>query len=249
VNIKYQPRPPLSKKARRYLRKVLPWSVYLKYFCRHEKMSLELWRAVAAITPDGFSILDIGAYYGEFAMAAREVNQSADVYAFEPNPESLKKLKEITRSHQINVVENAISDKNGELYFRCDSQRSQVIDHPSGDTIKVNSRTLDTWIKERQIKPFLLKIDVEEASESVILGAKAMLKDSRPLILCEILSDWIGAAVVEALPDFYNYYYINENKGLDPKSVVKRFDWRYRNWFFVPPDKENLIPQNLILKP
>jgi len=211
-------------------------------------MSLELWRAVAAVTPVEFSILDIGAYYGEFAMAAREVNQLASIYAFEPNPESLKKLKETTRPHQINIVEYAISDINGELYFRRDSSRSQIVNHPSGDTIKVNSCTLDTWIKEHEIKPFLLKIDVEEAPESVILGAKAVLKDFRPFILCEILSDWIGAAVVEALPDFYCYYYINENKGLDPKSVVKRLDWRYRNWFFVPSDKEKLIQQQLILK-
>lgn len=48
---------------------------------------------------------------------------------------------------------------------------------------------------------------------------------------------------MEVLPNYY-YYYINENDGLESKTVVKRYDWRYKNWLFIPKEKKHLFQEH-----
>ena len=131
---------PLSIKTRVFLRKVLPESIYLKYFGRHEKMSLRLWQHIASKAPTELAILDIGAFHGEFAVSARKVNKTSEIFAFEPNPESLQILKPICKNNRVSIVENALSNENKELYSHCDVQKSQIVkDDSDSNTITVNT--------------------------------------------------------------------------------------------------------------
>jgi FkbM family methyltransferase len=208
--------------------------------------SLKLWRTLAALTPEGRSILDVGAYHGEFSVAARGENRSSPIYAFEPNPESLPVLRTESEKHNFVVIDKALSDKSSVLHFRCDSQRSSLSEENAGESIEVEAVSLDDWVSEQRVSPFLIKIDVEDGAAAVLAGSTRIMNELQPLILCEILSDEIGSRAAEILPEFYSYYHVNENHGLESKTVIRRLDWRYKNWFFVPREQVDLIPQNLI---
>ena len=90
----YQTRP-YSINTRRYLKRILPSSVYLRHFGRHEMMSITIWKDLAKLASAESAVLDIGAYRGEFSVAARAVNPTTRIFAFEPNPASLVELKSI----------------------------------------------------------------------------------------------------------------------------------------------------------
>jgi hypothetical protein len=70
------------------LRKLLPLPIYRKYIGRQEDGSLHLWKHLASSIPSGTVILDIGAFNGDYVLAARSVNPGVAIYAFEPNPAS-----------------------------------------------------------------------------------------------------------------------------------------------------------------
>lgn len=232
---------PLPKSIRGFLRRVLPELIYLKYFGRHEKMSLALWQLVAAQAAASSTILDVGAFHGEFAVLARKANKLCEIYAFEPNPESLKTLRPISISSQIVLVENAVSDKNETLYFNCNNQMSKIVEQASANTIKVEAITLDSWSRTNEKHPYLIKIDVEDATAQVLRGSQSIIAESRPVIICEILNDEVGSEIMKILPPDYYFCHINENKGLELKTAIKRYDWRYKNWIFVPNEKKDLL--------
>ena len=239
---------PLSPKLRNFLRKVLPGVLYLRYFGRLEKMSLRVWQSLAAAVPKNTVVLDIGAFHGEFAVAARNVNESCEIYAFEPNPDSLEVLRPVAQNKRFKIVETAVSDKNETVYFYCNRQISSIVRENSNEnSIEVQARTLDCWMQATRRSPSLMKIDVEDAAK-VLRGASKLLAEHRPLIICEILNHQIGAAAKTVLPHDYSFYYINENKGLELKTEVRRADWRYKNWLFLPQEKTFLLNQKLISK-
>lgn len=45
---------------------------------------MRLWTRMAAVVPPGSAILDIGAFRGAYALAAKTANPATLVYAFEP---------------------------------------------------------------------------------------------------------------------------------------------------------------------
>ena len=238
----YQRKPLLSKKYRYYFHKILPESIHSRYIGRHEKISLNIWRLIAAKVPAEFSILDIGAFHGEFAVIARKVNKFSKIYAFEPNPDSLKLLNPICQENQIEVIENALFNENKKVYFKCKSRLSSITgDDFDNDTIEIYTITLDSWIEENHRQPYLMKIDVEDAVAAVLLGSQTTLYKYRPVMICEILRDDVGLAVTKLIPKNYIYYLINENSGLEAKQDIKRYDWRYKNWLFMPEEKNYLI--------
>lgn len=205
-------------------------------------MSLALWQSIAQLTPPDSSILDVGAFHGEYSIAARKVNQLCSVYAFEPNPTSLEVLRPTCRDVGVILVENAIADENKSFYFYCDEQISKLVSDRSGaNVINITAYTLDTWSQANNNVPFLLKIDVEDAAGRILQGSQTVLTKHRPIVLCEVLTDQIGSTAMNALPPDYDLYYINEDSGLEPKTVVGRYDWRYKNWLFVPAEKRHLL--------
>src|SRR4029453_14763577 len=78
---------------RRLIHKSLPNELGRRYLTRHEDESMRLWGELCPRVPAGTTILDIGAYHGDFALLARSKNPRASVAAFEPSPASFKVLE------------------------------------------------------------------------------------------------------------------------------------------------------------
>ncbi len=93
-----------------------------------------------------------------------------------------------------------------------------------------------TWARDNSATPFLVKIDVEGAEAGILRGAQETLSAHRPIFLCEILNDQAGSDVEAALPRFYHFYYIDENRGIIIKRRINRRRWRDKNWLLTPAE-------------
>jgi FkbM family methyltransferase len=161
------------------------------------------------VTPGG-TAYDLGANYGIYSMfLARLVGPTGRVYAFEPMPEILTQLKANIALNPLTNVEfvpMAASDSAGTAQFRIGSHAGsghlETADqyHPiSGGIINVEQITLDEFVLRGNRPPTFMKIDVEGAEGSVIVGAKRVLDEHRPVIAVEVHSADLGKQVGAAL--------------------------------------------------
>lgn len=230
--------------VRSFLKRILPANIYGEYIGRHEQGSLQIWKSLSVQLKPQSAILDIGAFHGDYAMAARSVNRQAVIFAFEPNPVSAAVLRQNCAGMDITVEECAVTQKSGQVVFLLSSATSHVThanDLEGQEFTSVRAVNLDDWASGKDMQFSLVKIDVEGSESDVLHGAQKVLGEHRPVILCEVLSDEAGLKVMEALPPGYFYYHIDENKGLSMKPRVDRKKWRYKNWLFVHETNNNLL--------
>jgi FkbM family methyltransferase len=128
---------------------------------------------------------DVGANIGWFALlAARAVGPSGNVTAFEPSPSNAAQIKANASRNglRLTVVGAAVSDVIGWAQF---DDRSSLTGRLSetGQSV-VPTVTLDDWAARHEA-PSLLKLDVEGAEIAALTGARRLLAESRPVILCE----------------------------------------------------------------
>jgi len=119
------------------------------------------------------SIIDIGAHIGLFSVYARTLNSSAPIFAFEPEPNNYKLLKENLKQNRIqNIVAKsiAVTSKSDQITLNIsqDSHNHSII-LPSETHIKVQSTTLERIIQQTpNQKCDLVKMDCEGAEFEII---------------------------------------------------------------------------------
>jgi FkbM family methyltransferase len=189
---------------------------------------------------NGKTAFDIGAHIGFHTLHfAQKVGPNGAVYAFEPNPVNIDRLKMIIDrnkdlSPRITLVNKAVSDKKGTITFRC----ADVIDDGAScggfvdgsDTfhekssyeekrgfrpITVETISLDEAVESGMIKkPDLIKIDIEGAEHLAVRGAMSILKKYAPILLIEIHSKFNNDSVTETLKTLdYNIVLLKKETG------------------------------------
>lgn len=134
----------------------------------------------------GSVVFDIGAHVGFYTLLASElVGPNGQVFAFEPLPHNLRYLKRhlsLNKVDNTTVFEAAVMDANGEVSF--DEGPSSSMGHVSEEgKLKVESVSLDELVYERRVPhPQYMKVDVEGAELSVLLGARTILDEARPTL-------------------------------------------------------------------
>lgn len=126
-------------------------------------------------------IVDVGANVGKYAILAAKTNPSSEIFAFEPSRSNfaiLKKNKEINHCNNLQLMELAISKKQGTM---------NLYDGPGtgGFSLKVKSKNfkkvkinkLDNLFKNKTID--LIKIDTEGAELDVLNGATELINNKR----------------------------------------------------------------------
>lgn len=144
---------------------------------------------------------DVGAHIGFYSLLGiRLVGMAGTVVAFEPDPDNAKVLQENLIKNglsQVKVIRAAVWNRDGKVSFqKCggdtpqsSSRRGKVIslnsqENPS-DLLEVEAITLDQFVKNNRA-PGVMKIDVEGAESEVLKGARRLLKDARPVLVCEV---------------------------------------------------------------
>lgn len=189
----------------------------------------------------GRTILDVGANIGLHTLAWSPL---APVIAVEPAPRTYRQLvTNITANglqNRVHPMQTAVSDAIGDVDFfiASDNAFSSLKDTkrlPIRHRVKVPCTTIDALAD--QLPPIgLLKIDVEGLEDSVIAGARSLLRRDQPVLFVEIYggtdSNPDPAGTVEHIRRYgYEPFVYAKDAGLLPYEQHR--DERY-NYFFVP---------------
>jgi FkbM family methyltransferase len=142
----------------------------------------------------GTVFIDVGAYIGQYALLAARDAHRGQVYAFEPHPESVQRLKAAVADNllgNLRVIDRAVGNQVGTVTFYISNQpfmSSTVASHTAYQrAIDVPMTTLDTFCGENGVAHVdIVKIDVEETELAVVQGALTLLEESHPLVIMEI---------------------------------------------------------------
>ncbi len=169
---------------------------------------LDVQRLFTKIVRTGSIVYDVGGYIGFYSLlAGRLTGSSGRVYAFEPFPKNIERLKLhiLLNKMQDRVfcIPKAVSDKTGKALYR-DLGRDDYAcfvdvesyedNHLTKASTIVDTISLDEFVfREDHLAPNLIKIDVEGGELKVLLGAQRLLKEFKPVIICELHSH--GSAI------------------------------------------------------
>ncbi|WP_455756647.1 FkbM family methyltransferase [Sulfurimonas sp.] len=140
-------------------------------------------------------IFDIGGHIGLCALPmAKVTSKESKLYTFEPsnlNRYYLKKHIEINNLENIEIVEDLLGDSNKEkvdFFEMKDVSGTPSIVNVKDNFVKTYKKqiTLDSFCKEQNLRPDLLKIDVEGAEYFVLNGASEIIKECKPDIVLSL---------------------------------------------------------------
>jgi FkbM family methyltransferase len=139
-----------------------------------------------AFLKPGMTCCDIGANVGYYTLLFSVfAGDAGKVFAFEPLPSNLEFLRHhVLTNHcgNVQVLDFAITDYNGSATFEEHESRSMGHLSASGH-LNVRCATLNELLADGAIAtPDILKIDVEGAELSVLVGARETLQAAKPVI-------------------------------------------------------------------
>jgi FkbM family methyltransferase len=133
----------------------------------------------------GMTCIDLGANIGYATLLMlRNVGETGNVYAIEPDPHNLvllhKNITENNFEHKCEIIECAMSDENGNLEFwqssRPNCSSVQKTKH-STKKIKVPCYTLTSFLENRKY-PNFIKMDIEGHETQVFEGGLDYFKNN-----------------------------------------------------------------------
>ena len=154
------------------------------------------------ILKPGDVVIDVGANVGYMtAIFASIVGKNGQVHSFEPVPKLHSKLEMLAKENKnYNIITNpcAVGDTNGTITINvlkegADYGTSSVVpglrkEENIKEKIEVPVVKLDDYAKEQKLtKVSFVKIDVEGFEFPVLRGMELILKQFKPIILCEIM--------------------------------------------------------------
>lgn len=208
------------------------------------------------IMKKGMTFLDIGANIGEITMvAAKLVGPAGRIIAFEPIDEIADKLQSHIDRNQLtqsSVVRAGLSDKNGTapIYNPCGHEQKKDENAGLGTLYSTGSResvlqsisliTLDDYLnKHSNIRPDIIKIDIEGAELPCLEGARRTIETFSPALIIEVQKHSAHAAGYhqEDILDFltslgYSCQRIGRNGKLEP--LFRNLLNDYQNVYCLP---------------
>jgi FkbM family methyltransferase len=171
----------------------------------------------------------LGAFIGDTPYCFVKTFKVDKVYAFEPDPDNFRILKENLR---LNKLENAVipielgvGKEKGSFYLTKAGAGSAVVERKSKDAVKVKVTTIDEFVEENKIKKVdFIKMDIEGAEFDALKGAVKTIKRDKPDLLIAIyhkgehffeIPGWLKKLVPQ-----YNLRFIAMN-GASP--VIERY--------------------------
>jgi len=155
-------------------------------------------KLIKNLVKKGDVVLDIGAHVGYYTLILADlVGVNGKVFAFEAdksNFELLKKNVEINNCNNVIVENLAITDKVGQikLFDVGESSNLTVSDTGNIKFTNVNSISLDEYFKDYNGKIDFIKMDIEGAEYSVLVGSDKLLNRNKDI---KIISEFYPFAL------------------------------------------------------
>lgn len=151
----------------------------------------------------GITIFDIGAHKGQTAIKYRSQFPNAEIYCFEPFPDSIAQLqKRVSDDRRIHIIQKAVDCKksNTSFYVNGFDETNSLFSRPLSErryypknaltqkVIKVGTIDIDGFVKENDITNIdILKLDIQGGELNALRGAEFILKTGHvSLIYTEI---------------------------------------------------------------
>lgn len=143
-------------------------------------------RAFEAAVTAGATVFDVGAHVGFYTLLASTLaGRDGRVFAFEPEPRSLRYLREHLRLNDVTnvtIIEAAVSAATGVARFN-EGPRFSTGRLSEDGGITVRTVALDELVATGQVPmPQCIKIDVEGTELDVLAGARQILTKARPTL-------------------------------------------------------------------
>lgn len=139
--------------------------------------------------------LDIGSFYGVYSTSFCATT-GGKAFAFEPSPLAFPTLQQqaaLNPTLSLTPLQMALGESAGEITMSYEWKHLVVnpIGHSptaaaGANTVRVPISSLDLFCSERDLKPDLIKIDVEGHEYAVLCGATRVLRDLHPPLLIEL---------------------------------------------------------------
>ena len=209
------------------------------------------------------SFIDIGANTGYYSLLAAKANPEIIVHAFEPASGPFHFLEQNILINdlksRVSIHPIALSDQRGEVEF------FEIL-NPEGTFAKYNlsgvgglkkthetqehsvrkmvrAEALDDYRRELNLNHYdLIKIDTEGTENLVLQGAAEIIRNYKPIIICETLFNKIEAKL-EVIMKSHGYGFFNHLNGklYRTGTIVRANDNGVSDCFFVHPEKAHLI--------
>jgi FkbM family methyltransferase len=132
----------------------------------------------------GMTVVDLGANIGWYTLiAAKLVGRKGKVYAFEPDPNNCTLLRKNVQTNgyqNVTVEQKAVLDRCGpvKLFLSCDNLGDhRIYDSCDGRRcITTEGIILDDYFKDKYEKIDVIKIDIQGAEMSALLGMERIIK-------------------------------------------------------------------------
>lgn len=170
----------------------------------------EVGQVVNETVRKGMTVIDIGAHHGYYSLYfAKCVGPTGRVFSFEPVPENFALMRKNILLNNINWIEtfpHALFSCTKDISFAAPDESlasgdGSLLESRKGRQILVHAVTLDSFCAPAQIRPDVIKMDVEGAELDVLLGARDTLKQCSPKLLIE-LHHFDGNVAAHPVPGF-----------------------------------------------
>lgn len=184
-----------------------------------------LWKAVTQqhhrqmqpvfepFVPADAIVFDVGAHAGQYAKLFAGLAPEGKIYAFEPSGYArgiLQRVVRWRRLRNVEIVAAGLSDTPGTLDLSTPLKRTGSfgfgLAHFGAETRfgkvwreTVPIRTIDDFCRDRDVQRVdFVKADIEGWEVRMLQGATETIKTHRPVILVELVDDFLGRAGNEA---------------------------------------------------
>jgi FkbM family methyltransferase len=237
-----------------YLTQLLYWNGYRDF--EYTALFLDLIKRVNVF-------YDIGANIGYYSLLAAMENKAIEVVGFEPASGPLHYFKEnvkVNNFDKIKVESLALSQQEGEIiFYEVKNKKYSYLEHNLAGESNAGSKTagrnfvpntvktttLDAYVKQNQQKPIdLIKMDTEGTEHLILQHADLVLKEMKPIIICETLFDTIETELEKIMLQYDYEFYNHTKNGLEKvTTIIREKDNGVSNCFFVHPSKKPLIAE------
>ena len=171
-------------------------------------------QAILSYAKRGMCAFDIGAHLGYYSLLlAKCVGPAGRVVSFEPSPVNFSTLQRNILLNNLDTVELinlAVFSKSGTIEMSVSSTDTASGDwsinrRANGDSIQVQTISLDQFCETNQVLPDFLKIDVEGAEYDVLIGGRETIGRSQPTMLVE-LHHFDGDLAANRVPDLLSMW-------------------------------------------
>ena len=250
----------ISTNQTNYLTHLIFWEGYKNF--EYTDLFVDLIKNIS-------SFYDIGANIGYYSLLAAIENPDIQVYSFEPASGPLFYLRENVRINNfknIHVEPIALSHLAEGLieFYEIRNKKYSYLEHNlAGESNagsqttgrnfiidKVPTTTLDNFASGHAEHPVvLIKMDTEGTEHLILKHAGKVLRELKPLIICETLFNTIEKELEDIMLDHGYKFYNHVPGGLVHVDTIKRkIDDGVRNCFFVHPERFHLIEKYILKK-